>query len=210
MPGLPVDPPETGGDCSYRRLHCQNGAEAGLALHNALVRLWSIGQRVRLDDRFHFSLRHEIKGLVEIFRAVLLAANDTNALRDEAHQRNRKRLRVCAHGNKPAVRSQSLNAVHHGLGRIGGTENHVCAPRCGEAFSVADNFIGAEIADQLVFIGGVRNGDGLEACSFRVLHCQVPKAADAEHGHALVRLGIGPAEPAIDGVTAQKIGAACS
>src|SRR5882762_1769847 len=37
--------------------------------------------------------------------------------------------------------------------------------------------------------------------AFAYLHCQVPKAADAEHGHALMRLGIGPAEPAIDRVT---------
>src|SRR6267378_7970000 len=29
----------------------------------------------------------------------------------------------------------------------------------------------------------------------------MPKPADPEHGHALMRLGIGPAEPAIDGVT---------
>src|SRR5438067_1118522 len=46
----------------------------------------------------------------------------------------------------------------------------------------------------------MRNCDGFEACCLRVLHCQVPKPAYAEHSDALVRLGIGPAEPAIDRV----------
>src|SRR6266853_759469 len=50
--------------------------------------------------------------------------------------------------------------------------------------------------DHFVFVGGMRNCDGLEACGLRVLHCQVPKPADAEHSHALMRLGIGPAETA--------------
>src|SRR5438067_2801573 len=74
-------------------------------------------------------------------------------------------------------------------------------PRRRKALSVADYFICAEIADHLIFIGGVRNCDGLESCSFRVLHCQVPKPADPEHGHALMGLGISPAESAIDCVT---------
>src|SRR5260370_35832872 len=52
----------------------------------------------------------------------------------------------------------------------------------------------------------MRNGDGLEARSLRVLHCQVPKSADPKHGHALMRLGIGPAEPAIDRITSAKDG----
>src|SRR5438105_10678812 len=52
----------------------------------------------------------------------------------------------------------------------------------------------------------MRNGDSLEACGFRVLHCQVPEAADAEHSHALMRLRIGPAQPAIDGITSAKDG----
>ena len=70
---------ETSDDRS-RRLHCKDGAESGLAFHNALVCFRRLSQRVRLNDRFNFSLRHEIKGLVEIFGAVLLAANDPNAL----------------------------------------------------------------------------------------------------------------------------------
>jgi hypothetical protein len=57
----------------------------------------------RLDYRFNFSLRCEIKGFVEIFRAVLLAANYPNALRDKVHQRDSKRLRVYSHGDEPAV-----------------------------------------------------------------------------------------------------------
>src|SRR6266550_1598788 len=47
---------------------------------------------------------------------------------------------------------------------------------------------------------GVGNGDGLKACCLRVLHCEVSKAADSKYGHALVRLGIGPAQPAVDRV----------
>src|SRR5260370_4762137 len=84
---------------------------------------------------------------------------------------------------------------------MGGAEDYICASRRGKALSVADNFIRPEIADHLVFIRGMRNCYGLEARSLRVLHGQVPKPADPEHGHALMRLGVGPAEPAIDRVT---------
>ena len=191
-------------------LHREDGAEARLAVDDTLIRLRSLAQWVRLDYRFNFSLRYEIKGFVEIFGAVLLAANYPDALHDKVHQRDRKRLRVGSHGDQPAVRPQSLNAVHHRLGRIGRTEDHVCAARRSKTLSIADNFIGAEVTDHFVFIGGVRNGDGLEARSLRVLHRQVPKPANTEHGHALMRLRIGPAEPAIDGVTGAEDGAACS
>src|SRR5215467_7376940 len=61
-------------------------------------------------------------------------------------------------------------------------------------------------SDHLVFIGRVRNGDGLEACRLSVLHCQVPEPADSEHGHALMRLGICPAEAAVDCVTSTEYG----
>ena len=94
---------------------------------------------VRFDDRFNLPLRYEIKGFVEVFGTVLLAANDTNALRDKVHQRNRKRLCVRTHGDKPAVRPQSLNTVHHCLGRTGSAEDHIRASRGGEALSVADD-----------------------------------------------------------------------
>src|SRR6202008_335231 len=77
----------------------------------------------------------------------------------------------------------------------------VCASRCGKAFSVADAFIRAEIADHLIFVGGMRNGDGIEAGGLCVLHCQVPKPTDPEDSYALMRLGVGPAESAIDCVT---------
>ena len=70
-------------------LHRQDGAEARLAVDDTLICLRSLGQWVRLDYRFNFSLRYEIKGFVEIFGTVLLAANYPNALRDEVHQRNR-------------------------------------------------------------------------------------------------------------------------
>lgn len=63
IPGkIPHDPPYTLGDCSDRRLHCEDGAEPGLALHKALICLRSLGQWVRLDYRFNFSLRYEIEG----------------------------------------------------------------------------------------------------------------------------------------------------
>src|ERR1700687_2285856 len=100
----------------------------------------------------------------------VLHPNYPNALHDKVHQRDRKRLRVGSHCDEPAVWPQPLNAVHHRFGRIGSTEDHVCATRCGKALSVAHNFIRAEIVDHLVFIGGVRNRDGLEARSLRVLH----------------------------------------
>src|SRR5438132_3605468 len=199
LPRLPLD-------SSDRRFHCEAGPEPGLALRNAVVGLRCLCQWVRLDDRFNFSLRYEIKRLVEIFGAVLLAPNYLNAFRDEIHQRDRKRLRVGAHRDEPAVRPQSLYAVHHRLGRIRGTEDYICTSRCRKALAIADNFIRAEIADHLVFIGGMRNCDSLEACGLRVLHCQVPKSADPEHSNTLMRLGIGPAEPAIDRITSAKDG----
>src|SRR6202165_3998543 len=59
----------------------------------------------------------------------------------------------------------------------------------------------SEIPDHLVFVGGMRNCDGFETCGLRILHCQVSQAGNPEHGHALVRLRIGPAEPTIDRVT---------
>src|SRR5215472_4002858 len=114
-----LSPLSTDRDNQRRRLHCEDGAEAGLALHHSLISLWSLGQWVRLDYRFDFPLRYEIKGFVEVFGAVLLAANDTNALGDKVHQRNRKRLCVRAHGDQPAVGPQSLNTVHHCVCRIG-------------------------------------------------------------------------------------------
>src|SRR6266436_5607776 len=46
------------------RLHCQDGAEPGLALRHAIVGLRRLCQRVRLHNRFHFSLRHKIKRFV--------------------------------------------------------------------------------------------------------------------------------------------------
>jgi hypothetical protein len=78
----PVDPPETGGDRSYRRLHHEDGAKPGLTFRNAVVGLGGLRQRVSLDDRFNFPLCHKSKSFVEIFGAVLLAADDADALRD--------------------------------------------------------------------------------------------------------------------------------
>src|SRR5262245_1064904 len=59
-------------------------------------------------------------------------------------QRERKRFRIGAHNDEPAVRPQTLNAVHHGFGRVGSTENDVGTARCREALSVADNLIRAQ------------------------------------------------------------------
>ena len=67
-------------------LHRQDSAEARLAVDDTLIRLRSLGQWVRLDYRFNFSLRYEIKRFVEIFWTVLLATNYPNALHDEVHQ----------------------------------------------------------------------------------------------------------------------------
>src|SRR5262249_1293824 len=156
--------------------------------------LRSFGQWVGFNYRFDFSLGYVIQGFVEIFGAILLAADDFDALEEQLDQRDRERFRVGAHDDEPAVRAQTLNAIHHGFGRVGGAEDEVSAARCGEALSVTDNFIRAKLANHLVLIGGVRNRDGLEARSLRVLHRQVPKPADSKYGHALVRLRIGPAE----------------
>src|SRR5262245_45524334 len=50
----------------------------------------------------------------------------------------------------------------------------------------------------------MRNRNGLEARSLRILHGQVPKPADPKYGYPLVRLRIGPAEPAINGIPGTK------
>ena len=50
-----VNPPDNVGDCSYRRLHCEDGAEPGPALRNAFVGLGGPRQWVSLDDGAHFS-----------------------------------------------------------------------------------------------------------------------------------------------------------
>src|ERR1700676_2491193 len=47
----------------------------------------------------------------------------------------------------------------------------------------------------------MRTRDVFEASGFRVLHCQMPKPANPQHGHTLVRLRIGPAGATIDRVT---------
>src|SRR5260370_28366227 len=43
----------------------------------------------------------------------------------------------------------------------------------------------------------MRNRDRLESGRFRILHGEVPEAADAEHRDALVWLGVGPAQAAV-------------
>jgi hypothetical protein len=40
---FPVDSTENGGDGSYRRLHCEDGAEPGLAVGYAFVGLGGLG-----------------------------------------------------------------------------------------------------------------------------------------------------------------------
>ncbi len=90
-PALTVESPITlrgrrgTGPCPPQRLH----------------RPWRLP--VSLDDRFDSPLRHEIKDFVEIFGAVLLTADDADALHDEIHQRDGKWLRVLAHSDQPAV-----------------------------------------------------------------------------------------------------------
>src|SRR5690348_14572783 len=86
-----------------RRSHCEDGAEPGPPLRNAFIGLSGLRQWVSLDDRFDFPLCHEIKSFEEIFGAVLLTADDADALHDEIHQRDGEWLRVRAHSDQPAV-----------------------------------------------------------------------------------------------------------
>ena len=62
-------------NCSHLRLHCEDGAEAGLALSNPLVGLGSFAQWIGFNYRFDFSLVYVIQGFVEIFGSILLAAD---------------------------------------------------------------------------------------------------------------------------------------
>ena len=70
------------------QLHCEYRAEPRFALHHAFVSLGGFRQRVSLVDRFLFTLRHEIKRLLVIFRTILLAAHDADALQDQIRQRD--------------------------------------------------------------------------------------------------------------------------
>src|SRR6202008_5146385 len=69
-------------------LHCEDGAEPRFAFGNALIGLGSLGQWVGLNDRFDFTLRHVIQSFIKVFGAILLAADDLNALCDEVNQRD--------------------------------------------------------------------------------------------------------------------------
>src|SRR6267154_1112722 len=82
--GLPVIA-RNRGICSDRGSHCEYSAEPSLALRNPVVGLPCLCQRIRLDNRLNFSLRYEIKCFVQIFGAVLPAANYSNAFGDEIH-----------------------------------------------------------------------------------------------------------------------------
>ena len=79
------------------RLHCEDGSEAGLALRNTFVGLRSFGQWVSLNHRFDFPSGYVVEGFVEIFRAILLAADYLDALEEQLDQRDRKRFGVSAH-----------------------------------------------------------------------------------------------------------------
>src|SRR5262245_270660 len=99
------------------RLHCEDGAEAGLTLGYALIGLCSFGQWVGFSYRFHFVLGYVIEGFVQILGAILLAADDLDALEEQFDQRDRNRFCVGAHNDEPPVRAQTLNAVRHRLSR---------------------------------------------------------------------------------------------
>src|SRR5260370_3299350 len=99
---LARDPAETGGECSDRLLHCEDGAEPGRSLDNALISLRSFGQRVGLDYRFNFSLGYVIQGFVKVFRPILLPADDFDALEDNLDQRNRKQFLARTRNREPA------------------------------------------------------------------------------------------------------------
>src|SRR4029077_310041 len=149
-------PLESGGDCWDWRLHSEDSAKAGSALRNALVSLRSFGQWVGFNYRFNFSLGYVIQGFVEILGAILLAADYFDSFEEQLDQRDRKRFRVGAHNDEPAVRAQTLNAVHHGFGRVGGAQNDASAARCSKSLPVADDSIRAQLANHLVLIGRVR------------------------------------------------------
>src|SRR5215472_11780121 len=54
--------PVTAASGMTQRLHCEDGAEAGLTLRYALVGLCSFGQWVGLSYRFHFALGDVVQG----------------------------------------------------------------------------------------------------------------------------------------------------
>ena len=84
--GTNVIRPKTGGERSGRLLHCEDGAEPGCSLDDALISLRSFGQRVGLNYRFNFPLGYVIQGFIEIFGAILLAADDFDALEEHFDQ----------------------------------------------------------------------------------------------------------------------------
>ena len=74
--GLPVICGRPAVTALDRRLHGKDGAEASLALRDALISLGSFGQWIRFDNRFHFSFGDVVQSFIEILGTVLLAAND--------------------------------------------------------------------------------------------------------------------------------------
>ena len=73
-------------DGSDHVLHRKDGAEPGRSLDNALISLRSVGQWVGLDYRFNFSLGYVIQGFVKVFRTILLAPDDFDALEEQLDQ----------------------------------------------------------------------------------------------------------------------------
>jgi hypothetical protein len=138
--------------------------------------------------------------LVEVFAAVLLAADDLDPPRQEVERRHRERLALGAHDDESAVGPQPTDRVGHGVRRVARAEHDVRAACAGQARAVADYLVGAEVADEPILVRRARYRDGVEAGRLRVLDSQVPQPADAHDGDALARLWRRPAESRPDGV----------
>jgi hypothetical protein len=109
-------------------------------------------------------------------------------------------LSLGAHEDEPAVGPEPADRVGHRVHRVAGAEHNVRAACAGQARAVADDFIGAERADEPVLVRRVRDRDRLEARRLRVLDGQVPEPTDAHDRDALARLWRRPAQPRPDGV----------
>ena len=81
------------------------------------------------------------------FAAILLTADDLDPPHQKIERRYHERLGVRAHDNQPPIGPQPPDRVVHGVGGVAGAEDDF-GPACsGQTRPVADNLIGAEVAD---------------------------------------------------------------
>src|SRR5262249_41959954 len=141
-------------------LHGDDGAESDLSLLDALVGLPDLVEPVRFGHDTHLSAGGDRKSLEKVFAAVLLAADDLDPPRQEIERRTRERLGLGAHDDEPAVGPQPTDRVGRRVHRVARAEHNVRSACPGQARAIADDLIGAEVADEPILVRRVRYRNG--------------------------------------------------